>query len=192
MKHFLDLDGTESAAETQRAFREYEGQRRSLERYFKAMQEMLSQEKKGDLEAALELAGKQISELPKWTAMFIAAYRKLDVGFPCISLGVRYFPVFARLGDANSLTQQVAQVPELSERYRYLVEQMEVDFSLSERLKEFLRKSPDSKQNQIGKLAGLPARDVARLLKTMEKAGIVHRKKNGKTHIVKLMEPLAR
>lgn len=148
---------------------------RQLDPYFLTMRAMLDTEKRGEISKALELARETIRSLPLLVDQFVATYGQLDVQFPAILLGARYWPVLGDQRAADEMISQIAERAALAEKCGQVLEQMNADFVSSAKITTYLRANPNTIQKSLGKVTGVDGRDCTRIVRTMDKLGLLKR-----------------
>jgi hypothetical protein len=148
---------------------------RRLDRYFVTMRTMLDTERRGEILKALELARETIRSLPLLVDQFASAHGQLDIQFPAILLGARYWPVLGDQQAADEMISQIAKRAALAEKCGQVIKQMNTDFLSSAGIATYLRAHPNTLQKSLGKATGVAGPDCARIVKTMDKLGLLQR-----------------
>ena len=87
------------------------------------------------------------------------------------------------------MTGKIQERPELAVRCTNVLAQMERDFGYAAAIVAVLMAHDRIHQNKVGKMAGVPGRDCARIIATMEKSGRLWRTATEKTYELVMRKP---
>jgi len=156
--------------------------RENLNNYYTYMDKMQAAEKSNNIADALEYVKKTIPFLDQFVDDTIASYGTFDIGtIPAIDIGCRYWPALGDMNNLSLLKEAVENKKELK-NWQSSIEKAFIDVELSGRIKVYLQNNPGQYQNTFGKELNVSGKDTTRIVKNLEKLGLVKREVDGKTY----------
>lgn len=160
--------------------------RGDLHTYYEYM-EKIQEYEKIDIGKSLDYVNKTIPILDGFVDNIKkSSYGSFDIGtIPAIDVGCRYW---AALGDYDKLLIMKEAVENKKELHKWIpyIETAFSDAELAKRIKQFLLDNPGALQNTLSKNLNVSGRDTSRIIKTLEKIGLVRRESIGKTYKIYL------
>ncbi len=156
--------------------------REKLNRYYSYMDKIQRAEKNNNIDASLKYVSKTIPMLAQFVDDTIDSYGSFDIGtIPAIDVGCKYW---AALEDMNNLSLLKNSVEKKEELKKWLpsINKAFIDAELSGKIKGHLLSNPGQRQSTLGKELNVSGRDTTRIVKNLEKLGLVRREIDGKTY----------